>query len=190
MRKIYTLVFLAVLFISTNGFSQNMFLKIATIEGESNQRGHEKEIRVNSYSQGITSCVPTNNGNGGANACKATVTPIDLIINFDKSNIALKKAVLMGTILASADFVQEKTGGGGASPSAYYKIHMENVRVVSTQESNSEGSGQTPTVAIELTFTKIAWQYIEQGDDGRSGVKTSGGWDLISHAPWTYTFPN
>ena len=187
MRKVCTLLVLAFLLVSYSSFSQEMFIKIATIEGESTLRGHEKEIVVYSYSHGMASCVPTNNS--GLNTCKVTVSPLSLMVKFDKSNIALKNAVLMGTHLATADMTFLKTGGDG-KPFAYYRIHMENVTVVSTQESGSAGDNSGPAFSVELSFSKIAWEYSSQGSDGRAGEKSTVGWDLTANKAWTYTFPN
>lgn len=188
MRKIFTLLFFTGALLSTRGYSQDIFIKIATIEGESTQVGHKNEIGVYSYSHGIVSCVPTNTGGGGGNgACKVTVTPLALLIKFDKSNIALKNAILMGTHLPFADMVFLKTGGD-AKPYAYYKMHMEDVTVTSLQESGSEGSSG-PSLSMEVSFTKVAWQYTQQSTDGGAGTKSTVGWDISSNKPWSYSFP-
>jgi type VI secretion system Hcp family effector len=185
MRKIFTLLVLSASLFSTKSFAQKMFLTISGIEGSSTQETHKNALQVFSYSQGMTSCPPDGSGKS---TCRPNISSLSLMVKFDKSNIAIKKANLLGTHLATADFDQDKAGGDKAF--SFYKIHMEDVTIVTSQESNSEGSSQDPSLSIELSFSRIAWQYTVQTVTGQAGEKVTVGWDLAKNKPWSYVFPN
>lgn len=183
MRKIYAICFIPAVLFSTASFSQSysLFLKIEGIQGNSLDERHKNEINVFSYSTGVSSCPESNNG--GSKACKPVITDLNLMMQMDRATIPLKMAVLQGKVIPNADFVLET---GGKTGFTFFRMHMEEVTVTSVQESGSGGGDSRPTVSTSVSFSRVAWQYIEQNADGNATVKTSGGWDLKANKPWAY----
>ena len=178
---------LAVLIYSVAG-AQEMFLKVEAggqgpysglFDGESDIRGHEREIIVMSYSHGIAGCPP----GSSISACKSSFSGLNIMIEMTKSLINFKHFAATGKIVQSVDFVIRKTGD---SPFDFYKIRMEGVTINSVQESGSNGGGK-PMISVELSATKIAYLYIVQGEAGQVVEKFSFGWDIAQNKAWTYT---
>jgi type VI secretion system secreted protein Hcp len=184
MRKISYFLF-AVAFVITcsSAFSQSfiMVMKVkdgtTTVNGGSIVAGHGGEIDISSYSQGENVC---------AGCGKATLSDFKFMTSFNASTIAFKKFLLTGKKLTSVDVTYLTQG---PTPFTFLKIHMENVIVTSEEESGFTGGDKTPTVAISLSYSRIAWQRISQHSDGSIGTKTTYGWDVAANTTWSYTFP-
>ena len=182
-RIIYLALFSAPLLFCNNGFGQGTSaqLRIDNIQGESTLSGHANEIEVLSYSQGISSCNQVSSGSTKNSTCKPIASEISFMMVLDRSNVQLKNAISSGKIIPSADFTYIKLG---ATPFEYYKIHLENINVVSIQES---GSSEKPTVSLSLAFSRIAWQYTMQDPNtGGPGEVTKGGWDFAAAKAFNY----
>lgn len=184
MTKILMLCVTALLF-STLSFSQffSMFLTIDGVAGGSKSARYQNAIDIYSYSTGLSTC-PESTG-GGNKLCKPVITDLNVMLAMDKAIIPLKMGVVEGKVFTSADMVLEV---GGPTPFVFFRMHMEGVIISSLQESGSGGGDSRPTVSSSLTFSRIAWQHIEQNADGSAGAKTSGGWDLKANKPFSY-FP-
>jgi type VI protein secretion system component Hcp len=103
------------------------------------------------------------------------------MISLDKSNVQLKNAITSGKIIPSADVTFITSG---ATPFVYYRIHLENINIVSVQES---GSSERPIVSVSLAFSRIAWKYTMQDNNtGGAGESTTGGWDFIGAKAFNY----
>jgi len=186
MKKILCLALLsASLFLCFTGYGQSfkMVIKIGDIQGEATLSGHAGEIEVFSYSDGISSCLPNSTSK---TSCKPVSGPLNFMTKFDKATIPLKMAVATARIIPSADMTFIVTTGTGALE--FYKVHMENVTVVTVQESGSEGGDNRPTVSVSLSYSRIAWQYTEQTSTGAAGNIVSDGWDFVLGKPFAYTF--
>jgi type VI secretion system secreted protein Hcp len=177
-RIIYLALFSASLWLCNNSYGQSstrMQLRIDNIQGESTLSGHANEIEILSYSNGISSCNLVSSGGTKNSTCKPIASDISFMMVLDRSNVQLKNAITSGKIIPSADFTYIFLG---ATPFEYYKIHMENINVVSIQES---GSNEKPTVSLSLAFSRIAWQYTMQDPNtGGPGEVTKGGWDFAA----------
>jgi type VI secretion system secreted protein Hcp len=182
-RIIYLALFSAPLLLCTNSYGQGTVsqLRIENIQGESTLSGHANEIDILSYSQGISSCNQVSSGSTKNSTCKPIASEMNFMMVFDKSTIQLKNAITSGKIIPSADFTYIKLG---ETPFEYYKVHMENINVVSIQES---GSSEKPTVSLSLAFSRIAWQYTMQDPNtGGPGEVTKGGWDFVGAKAFNY----
>ena len=195
MKKlVYFFVFFAMLSISITALAQDIYLKAmgpansafpGLIKGSSKDKGHEGEIEVFSYSQGIAGCVPKT-GNAGSGACKATVGSLNFMMELVEGTNPFRQFVFTGVKLPTADFVFEKRAG--ERNIVTYKIHMEDVTVVTQQESGSVGGGGAPTVSVEFSATRIAWGIYEQDESGRSQLVNTVGFNVATNTLWTYAF--
>lgn len=156
------------------------------IIGTSTAKGHENEIEVFSYSQGIASCVGTVTKGGGPGACKASVSDLSIMTKLSPGLNQLRALAFTGTKLLSADMVFEKTTGDG--PAVFYKIHMEDVAVTTAQESGSTGGDDTPTISLSFAPSRIAWAIYKQKADGSMELVNTFGINVATNAVWNYSF--
>ena len=177
------LSFLLLLSFTCFGQSYDLVIRIDNIEGEAKLVGHEGEISVFSYSDGINTCLPNS---GNKNSCKAVAGPLNFMTQFDKATIPLKIASASGKVIQTADLTFIRPAAG--KPFEFLKVHLENLTVVSVQESGSTGGDSRPTVSVSLSYSRIAWQYITQSSTGGPGDKVSDGWDFVLAKQFVYTF--
>ena len=181
---------------AANAQSYNMYLKAIAPPGElggmiigtSTVLGHENEIEIFSYSQGIASCMPnlTQGGGGGQGACKASVSDLSIMTKLSPGLNQLRALTFTGKKLLSADMVFERNTATGQA--AFYKIHMEDVLVTSAQESGSGGGDNTPTLSISFAPSRIAWAIYKQNTDGSLVLANTFGINVATNAVWNYSF--
>src|ERR1043166_9186871 len=139
MRKITCLLFTATLLLFSSGaFSQSIYLFIKALDnngvmlnGGSIQPGHTNQIDGLSYSQGV------------ANACDTCPQGSDFtfMMSLNPATVGMRQMLLKGLHLQSLDVTYQKPGTSGTID--FYKMHMEDVRITSVQES---GSSEVPSV--------------------------------------------
>jgi type VI protein secretion system component Hcp len=184
MRKVlYAFLIFQALFFSTNAFSQGMFLKVQLtgydFNGGALQQGYLNQVEVASYSDGISGCAVV-----GTKACVSATAGFNFMTLLSNATIDFKSVQLQNKIITSADLTLLHSNTNGVD--AFYKIHMEDVRVVSVQES---ACGERPAVSVSLQPARIAWQVISQTATGQPGPVSSYGWDFKANAAFSYTFP-
>jgi type VI protein secretion system component Hcp len=184
MRKIfYSLLVLPVLFFSVTVYAQGTqtFLKATAtgfnFNGTSTQAGYENQNEISSFSNGIQSCAVS------TKACASTFTGFSFTIQSNNAVTAFKAAQLQGKLITSVDLVMVKFSNEG--PLEFYKIHMENVKVVNISEG---ASGEAPVISILLQPTKVAWKTTVQNNIGGAGASSSYGWDFAMNVPFNYAF--
>lgn len=173
MRKVYAFVLLATgLLMGSNLLAQqNLYLKIAGVDGAVTSAGFEKQIEAFSYSQGNAGC-PSGVSVKEA-ACKAVPSSFHFMIGADPAQIQLKKLLFTGKVIPTATLSLVKSGGDG-NPFTYYLIRMENLLIGSIQES---GSSEPPFFSLELIPQRIFWFQMVQKQDGSLDTVYSFGWD-------------
>ncbi|MBW0001478.1 MAG: type VI secretion system tube protein Hcp, partial [Verrucomicrobia bacterium] len=102
----------------------DMFLKIATVDGESRDSKHSKEIDVLAWSWGMSNAGSAHVG-GGAGAGKVNVQDVSVTKYVDSSSPKLMLACASGTHYDNALLTVRKAGGD--SPVEYIKIKMDEV---------------------------------------------------------------
>ena len=151
----------------------DMFIKIDTIEGESTDKTHGKEIDVLSWSFGASQSGSMAMG-GGAGSGKVVMQDFTFTKSVDKSSPKLFEALATGKHLKDATFVIRKAGG---EPHEYLKFTFTDALISSYSTGGSSGDDR-PTESISLNFAQIKMSYVEQNADGRAGAATEFGWDL------------
>jgi len=141
----------------------DMFMKIATITGESTDKAHANEIDVLAWSWGISNSGTTHQGGGGGSG-KANVQDLSFTKYVDSSSHALLLSASNGQHLATANLVVRKAGGKGA-PIEYIKIEMTEVLVTSVSCGGSGGEDRL-TENVTLNFAKVKYEYTPQKADG------------------------
>jgi type VI protein secretion system component Hcp len=206
MKKVFHFLFVvAGVFFYTNCLAQDhIYIKavgiknagagLGTFDGGSQSIRHKNEIEATAYSDGMTGCANIT-GAGGGGACKVTKSPFTFSMGLSNATISFKYNMLIGRLLNSVDMVIGNSNGESGE-FEYYKVHMENVFVVSVTEgatssfpSISGPSYPSPTFNIELMPEQIAWQVANQNPIGGTPDKFSFGWDFLRNRSFSYSFP-
>jgi type VI secretion system secreted protein Hcp len=149
----------------------DMFIKIDTIDGESTDKTHGKEIDVLSWSWGASQSGSMAMGGGGG-AGKVSMQDFTFTKSLDKSSPKLFEALATGKHLKEAKLVLR-----GSSSMEYLVITFSDVLISSYSTGGSSGEDR-PTESISLNFAQIKMSYVEQDASGRAGAATEFGWDL------------
>lgn len=154
-------------FFSASG-AFDMFLKIGSIEGESNgdiKGNHAKEIDVLAWSWGMSNSGTAISGPGTAN-----VQDISFTKYLDKSTPTLMLAALTGSSFASAEFTVSQNNT--KTPYEMLKLKLENVLVTSVSAGGSGGQERL-TENVSLNFSKVSLEYYVQ--DALTGKASKAG---------------
>jgi type VI secretion system secreted protein Hcp len=169
---------------------KDVFLKLDGIDGECAVKGHEKEIDVFSYEQGIDLMVIHSAG-GGSTAGRADFTPVRFRKNVDAASIPMLLACASGTHLREARFTFRRGGMGFE----FYKVTLEDVLITHIVQRAGTGA-QYPLsfVALDagaasdgfldevtLDYQRIRWEYRVQNANGGVGATIKGGWDVAAN---------
>ena len=141
------------------------FLKIDQVEGESTTKGHEKEIRIQSFSWGATQSGTFGPDTPGGGAGTASLQDFHFVMPVSKASPALFLACAKGTHAANAILTCLKAG----EAVDFMKVTMSPVLVSSFQTGGSAGGDVVPTDQISLNFGKIEIVYKEQDTKGAGG---------------------
>lgn len=151
------------------------FIKIDGIEGESPDSKHGKEIQLLSFSFGADQPASSNTGSGAGQG-KVNMHDVTFIHYVDKASPKLLVACATGQHIPSAILTGRKAGGDQQD---YMVVTLSDVVVSSVQAAgqtaNSDGA---PTESVSLNFTKINFEYKEQGSDGSLKGTVAGGFDV------------
>ena len=150
------------------------FLKLDTIQGESQADKHADEIQVLSWSWGASN-VSSVHATSGSGAGKADVADLNMMINLDKSYPKLVQALTRGTHLKTGLLAAVKAGAANAN---YFTMEMQEVFVSSLQIS---ASSEIPTVSLSLTFKSFKLDYYAQDAEGTVKNAGTAGWDVVTN---------
>lgn len=153
--------------------AQDIFIKIAGIEGESDDDKHKNEIEVTNWNWQIRQDTNMHSGSGGG-AGKATVEDLAFDHFVDRSSPNLMKYCLSGKHIDTAVLVVRKAGG---NPLEYLKLTMSDVIVTMVQPSGSS-SDERISEQVRLSFAKVKQEYMVQNAQGGSGGAVTAGYDI------------
>ena len=155
----------------------DMFIKIDTVDGESRDKVHKKEIDVLAWSWGISNSGSAHVG-GGAGAGKANVQDISFTKWVDSSTPKLLLACCDGKHFANATLVVRKAG---EKPVEYIKIKVEEVLITSISTGGSGGEDRL-TENVTLNFAKVSVDYVPQDEKGAAGTAIPMAWSIAENA--------
>lgn len=153
--------------------AQDIFLKIAGIDGESQDAAHKNEIDVGSWEWQVLQESNMQQGSGGGSG-KATVKDLSFVHNVDRASPNLMKFCLTGKHIPEAVLTVRKAGG---TPLEYLKITVNDVVITNVQPA---GSSQDEIIKerVSLAFAKIKQEYTVQNQQGGSGGAVTAGYDI------------
>ena len=153
--------------------AQDIFLKIAGIDGESQDSAHKNEIDVSEWSWQVLQESNMHQGSGGGSG-KATVRDLNFVHNLDRSSPNLMKYCLTGKHIAEAKLTVRKAGG---SPLEYLKITMTDVVITNVQPAGT-ANDEVIKEMVSMSFGKVKQEYTVQNQQGGSGGAVTAGYDI------------
>ena len=154
----------------------DMFIKIDTVDGESKDAKHKKEIDVLAWSWGLSNSGSAHTG-GGAGAGKVNVQDLSLTKWVDSASPKLMLAACNGKHFANALLTIRKAG---EKPVEYLKIKLEEVLITSISTGGSGGEDRL-TENVTLNFSKVSVDYVPQDDKGAAGTAIPMSWDIAAN---------
>lgn len=154
--------------------SQDIFLKINGIDGESLDSSHKNEIEVLSFGWNVHQDSAMHAGSGGGSG-KATVEDLEFEHFVDRSSPNLMKYCLTGKHIAEAKLTVRKAGG---NPLEYLKFTFSDVIITSVAPSGSNADELRIKERVRLSFSKIKQEYAVQNAQGGSGGAITAGYDI------------
>ena len=155
----------------------DIFMKIASLKGESVDKTHAGEIDVLAWSWGMSNSGSAHVG-GGAGAGKVNVQDMSFTKYIDKSSPDLMLGACNGKHYDNALLTVRKAG---EKPLEYLKITMTEVLVTSVSTGGSGGEDRL-TENITLNFAAVKVDYVEQTPRGAAGDKPSMNWNIAANA--------
>jgi type VI secretion system secreted protein Hcp len=149
----------------------DFFLKLDSIDGESQDTNHPKEIAIMSWSWGASQ-VTSVAGTGGSGAGKANLADLSIMKNFDSASTPLFKALLAGTHISTGVLSASKAGGDGKP---FIQVSLGELFVTSIQAS---GSSEIPMESVSFSYNTIKIEYFTQDDKGILSSAGSASYDL------------
>ncbi|PAK11180.1 Hcp family type VI secretion system effector [Burkholderia ubonensis] len=156
---------------------QDIFLRLAGINGESLDASHRNEIDVITWNWGVSQQSNMHLGSGGG-AGRATVGDMLFEHYIDCASPNLVQYCLLGKHIPEAVLVMRKAGG---EPLEYLKITMEGVLITQvTAASNCNMA--TPREEVLLSFARVRQEYVIQNARGGNGGAVTMGCDIKANA--------
>ncbi len=147
------------------------FLKLDSINGESEDSNHKNEITVLSFSWGGTQTTSVA-GTGGSGAGKVSLSEFSIMKNYDSASPLLFKSMLTGTHVKTGTLTANKAGGNGKP---FLKIDFTELYVTSQQAS---GSSEIPTESVSFSYNTIKVDYSVQNEQGNLASTGAISYDL------------
>jgi type VI secretion system secreted protein Hcp len=155
----------------------DMFMKIDTVDGESKDKVHKKDIDVLAWSWGMSNSGSAHVG-GGAGMGKVNIQDLSFTKYTDSSSPVLALACCNGTHYKDATLVVRKAGG---TPVEYIKIKLEEV-LISAIATGGSGGEDRLTENVILNFGKVSMDYTPQDDKGAALTAIPMAWDITANS--------
>lgn len=155
--------------------TQEIFLKLTKIDGESQDNKHRDEIDVTSWGW-LNENSGTTHGGAGRGGGKVTVGDIAITKFVDKSSPRLQEHCFDGMPIAEGELTVRKPGASFE----YLRISMKNILITSI-EMISDAAADRVTERLDLNFSQISMEYTEQDQTGGEGTTADFGWDIASN---------
>lgn len=157
----------------------DMFIKFSgdSMEGESKDKTHGKEIDVLAWSWGMSNSGSAHTG-GGAGAGKVNVQDLSFTKYVDKATPKLMLGCCKGTHYDEVNLTVRKAGD---KPVEYIKIKLTEVIVTSVSTGGSGGEDRL-TENVTLNFAKVHLDYTPQDAKGAAEKAVPMEWDIAANA--------
>ncbi|BFG72527.1 Hcp family type VI secretion system effector [Paraburkholderia terrae] len=152
--------------------SNDVFLKINGISGESQDAKHPDDIEVLNWSWKMSQRSSMMTGSGGG-AAKATVEDLVFFHNLDRASPNLMSYCLTGRRIPQAVLTMRKAGG---VPFDFFRITMSDVIITGVEMTAQHEH-------VRLSFASVRQEYLVQNAQGGSRGVVTGTFDIKANAP-------
>lgn len=152
--------------------TNDIFIKMGDIKGESSDQKHKGEIDVISWSWGLVQAGASHSSGSGAGTGKVQFHDISIVKKVDRASPALFMAAAEGSHIKDVQLVVRKAGGKQLE---YLKIKLTDVFVASVQNAVK---GEDAVEHITLNFAKVEYDYYPQKEDGSADSPVHFGWSV------------
>jgi type VI secretion system secreted protein Hcp len=164
--------------------ADDIFLKLDGVRGEINEKGHEFDIDILSYTQGFTGPYARASASSGAVVGKTTCGPVTVTKYVDLSSPDLILYALNGRHIPRAVFTFRRPG---QKPVEYYKVTLEDVIVTEIEQSDTKLNFPNPappraTEKVSLIGRSYSFEYSAVMPDGKLGAQPKAGWDCAANS--------
>ncbi|HEY7037561.1 MAG TPA: type VI secretion system tube protein Hcp [Methylomirabilota bacterium] len=149
----------------------NHWIKVPGCEGEATDKGHQKEIDIQSWAWGVVH--PVSPTGPGQSSGEATAHDLSVTKRIDKATPTLVQFCLSGKHLDEIVLTARKRGEDTID---YLKVTMKGAIVTAVSPSGSEGVPGSE--AVSFNFAEVAIEYTPQSDDGKAGATSKAAWNL------------
>ncbi|MDR1228227.1 MAG: type VI secretion system tube protein Hcp [Azoarcus sp.] len=156
--------------------TQEVFIKLDGIAGESKQAKHQGWIDVLDYNYRVTQSASLYSGGGGG-VGRADFPPLTFSHYIDKASPNLFKYCAAGKHIKEVVLSACKAGGGSKE---FLNIKLFQVMVVDVNPSGSSG-GQT-VETVSLAYGKIEIRVKEQSAGGTMDTEVVGKWNVQANS--------
>ncbi|WP_420993104.1 Hcp family type VI secretion system effector [Cupriavidus sp. 30B13] len=153
--------------------SEDIFLKLAGIDGESADARHPNEIEVLTWDWSVSQPSGMHEGSGGG-AGKCSVDDLTFEHYVDRATPTLVQYCLAGKHIDTAVLVMRKAGG---APLEYLKITMEDVLVTRVAVAGNHNMAM-PREEVRLSFARVRHDYVLQNAQGGSAGTVGARYDI------------
>jgi type VI secretion system secreted protein Hcp len=158
------------------GGSTNLYLKIATIPGDSTNDRHAHEIDVDTLAWGVA--------NPKVSATGASFSAITITKGIDSASPKLMIATAGGTDVGNTTITATKVGG---EETRFATIDLEHTFVTSFNQTANRTSGFDEKIG--LRYTKATLTFFKQDASGGSTASIIGCWNLVTKTNCTPASP-
>jgi type VI secretion system secreted protein Hcp len=156
----------------------DMFLKIADLKGEAQDKDKKEHIDVLAWSWGMSQSGTMHSGGGGGGG-KVNIQDLSITKWVDRCSPVLMKACSTGSQYKEATLVVRKAGG---KPLEYIIMTMKDVICTSLSTGGSGGEDKL-TENVTLNFREVHFDYQAQKPDGSAdGGQVKYGWNIAENA--------
>jgi type VI secretion system secreted protein Hcp len=156
-----------------------MFLKLAGIDGESTDKGHENWIEIESFSWDVTQTGSLGTPGGGGGTGRAAPADFSIVMPFSSASPLIFKKAVTGEHIESAQVSVRKAGGQSQD---FLKYEFDTVFVTKVDWVGSGGDERAPGEEVTFQFEKISVSYAPTLPDGRLGQAITASFDFIKLA--------
>jgi type VI secretion system secreted protein Hcp len=154
------------------------FLKIDTIEGESDDAAHRGEIEIESWSFGESQSGSSMYGKGSGTG-RVSMQDFQFTKRADKASPKLMLYCCNGQHVENALLTARKAGTG---PQEYFRVHFKNIIISSYQTTGSASTDIVPREQIAFNFGQVQLEYrIQDPQTGQLGGPIMGGYNLVEN---------
>ncbi len=159
----------------------DMFLKLSTIPGESQDDKHKEWIEILSYSHGVSQRSAGSRSSGGAaSSGRCDHSDLSVVKTLDKASPKLALACCKGDHIPEVKLELCRATG---DKQKYMEYKLTDVIVSGVRPGGSaQGGDSLPLEEVAFNYGKIEWIYTEtdhKTGKGKGDVKTH--WDVVSN---------